>query len=255
MDQQSRELIAWLSPLEFPAQQKDIIQRRETGTGQWLLESDEFKTWLNKVGETMFCPGIPGAGKTMLASIVIDYLLHVILADDIGIVYLFCTYRDRLQQTPANLLGSLLKQLLQHKQTIPETLRNTYQLHINQGTRPSVDEIFSLLQSEITEFTRVYIVIDALDEYTDADGSCRLLLSKIRTLQADNAINLLATSRHFPHILQEFEKAICLEIRASDADVDKYLHGRMRRLPSFVAKKPGLQEMIKREITRSVNGM
>jgi hypothetical protein len=36
----------WLSPTDFPAQQRDIIIRRQEGTGQWFVDSPEFKRWL-----------------------------------------------------------------------------------------------------------------------------------------------------------------------------------------------------------------
>jgi Cdc6-like AAA superfamily ATPase len=81
-------------PLEFPLQQSDFISRRQEGTGQWLIESDEFKTWLNGTRKTLYCPGIPGAGKTMLISIVIDHLLNTIQDESIGIAYIYCNYRS-----------------------------------------------------------------------------------------------------------------------------------------------------------------
>jgi hypothetical protein len=42
---------------------------------EWLLDSDEFQTCLDTDKQTLFCPGIPGAGKTILSSIVVDYLM------------------------------------------------------------------------------------------------------------------------------------------------------------------------------------
>src|SRR5262245_58071509 len=65
----------WISATDLPAQQSDLIARKEEATGQWFLESPEFANWLREPGSTLFCPGIPGAGKTMLAAITIDHLL------------------------------------------------------------------------------------------------------------------------------------------------------------------------------------
>jgi hypothetical protein len=44
--QQHHTMMQWLSPTDFPAQQHDIITRRQEGTGQWLLDSPKFKRWL-----------------------------------------------------------------------------------------------------------------------------------------------------------------------------------------------------------------
>src|ERR1700733_3943383 len=58
----------------YASQQNDFIARRQEGTGQWLLDSGEYQTWLQSAKKTLFCPGIPGAGKTILAAIAIDNL-------------------------------------------------------------------------------------------------------------------------------------------------------------------------------------
>jgi hypothetical protein len=49
---------AWISPLNFKATQLDVFQKRAPNTGQWLLESPEFNSWLVGGSETLWCPGI-----------------------------------------------------------------------------------------------------------------------------------------------------------------------------------------------------
>jgi hypothetical protein len=39
------ETLCWLSGVDYPMTHYDIQHRREPGTGQWLLESETFKTW------------------------------------------------------------------------------------------------------------------------------------------------------------------------------------------------------------------
>src|SRR5579871_1078626 len=67
-------ILNWLTPIEYGSQQSDYIGRRQHGTGQWLLNSKQFQTWLDTSKQILFCPGIPGAGKTILTSVVIDNL-------------------------------------------------------------------------------------------------------------------------------------------------------------------------------------
>ena len=62
-------ILDWLSPNDYASQHRDVINRRQAGTGQWLLESAEYKTRLQLAKGTLFCPGIPGAGKTTLTAI------------------------------------------------------------------------------------------------------------------------------------------------------------------------------------------
>ena len=55
---EERDLMKWLSPLEFFSKQNDALNRRQEGTGQWLLESIEFRSWLNTARRVLWCPGI-----------------------------------------------------------------------------------------------------------------------------------------------------------------------------------------------------
>ncbi|CAD0018639.1 unnamed protein product [Aureobasidium pullulans] len=63
------DILNWLTPMDYALQHNDFAGRREPGTGQWLLDSSEFQTWLAVAGRMLYCPGMPGAGKTMLTSI------------------------------------------------------------------------------------------------------------------------------------------------------------------------------------------
>jgi hypothetical protein len=109
-DQEYRAIIDWLTPVNYVLQQSDFIARRQDGTGEWLLVSNEFQQWLSQRNQTLFCPGIPGAGKTIISSIVIDHL-HKAFGNDpaIGIAYLYCNFRQQHEQKSSDLIMSLLK--------------------------------------------------------------------------------------------------------------------------------------------------
>ncbi|KAK9855689.1 hypothetical protein MYU51_002355 [Penicillium brevicompactum] len=58
-EEQHQKYLDWLSSESFTADRgKPIYQ---TGTGRWFIESPEFQTWIQNPGQTLFCPGIPGA--------------------------------------------------------------------------------------------------------------------------------------------------------------------------------------------------
>ncbi|KAH8680099.1 hypothetical protein BGZ60DRAFT_401309 [Tricladium varicosporioides] len=42
-NQERQAILNWLTPTEFVSQQRDFIARQQEGTGQWLLDSGEFK--------------------------------------------------------------------------------------------------------------------------------------------------------------------------------------------------------------------
>lgn len=256
-DVENQAIIDWLTPIDYSTQQSDFIGRRQKGAGQWLLDSEEFQRWQNNSKQTLFCPGIPGAGKTMIASIVIDHLCNTFQNEaDIGIAYLYCNYRRKEEQNPNQLLLSLVKQLVQELPSVPDGLKSLYERHKDKRTRPSFDEISAVLHSVIVvDYSRVFIIIDALDECHGSDGHRQKVLSEVFSLQAKTATSLLATSRFIPEITKKFEGSIFLEIRASDEDVRRYLDGKIPQLRPFVSRNLALQEEIKTEIIKAVDGM
>ena len=73
-NRENDSILNWLTRMDYTAQQNDFVRRCQEGTGQWLLNSAQFKSWLNHTRQTLFCPGIPGAGKTILTSIAVEEL-------------------------------------------------------------------------------------------------------------------------------------------------------------------------------------
>jgi len=245
----------WLSPTDFPAQQHDIISRREEGTGQWFLDTPKFKRWLLGYKKTLFCPGIPGAGKTMIAAIAIDHLYQKTLSDDIGITYLFCNYKVQTDQNASSLLAALLKQLVQSRPDIATPVTRMYEDHSKRRSRPSFDEIFKALQSICSSYTAVYIIVDALDECANRDGARDRLIDKLRELQGRVDVRLLFTSRFISEITQKFELDLTLEVHASEADVRRFVAGQMPRLPNCIRRDDELKRIVQNKIVKAVDGM
>jgi len=252
---QKTEILNWLTPIDYGPQQSDFVARRQEGTGQWLLNSKVFNEWLEQGNHTLFCPGMPGAGKTILTSIVVHHLHGKFRSDPtVGIAYLYCNFRQQHEQKPTDLLLSLLKQLVQEQPFIPENVQSLYKHHKAKRTRPLLDEISKSLQSVVANYSRVFIIVDALDECSDGDR--RRFLSEIFNIQDKIGVSLFATSRFILDIRQEFEgRSTMLEIRAKDEDVRRYLDGHTSRLPLFVLKSPDLEEEIKTGIIEAVDGM
>ena len=255
-DQECQAIIDWLTPVNYALQQSDFIARRQEGTGEWLLKSNEFQQWLAQRNQTLFCPGIPGAGKTIISSIVIDHL-HKIFGNDpaIGIAYLYCNFRQQHEQKSSDLIVSLLKQLVQEQPSIPDVVKNLYSHHKPKRTRPSPDEILSALHSVTAFYSRTFIIIDALDECQVSHEGRGKFLQEIFNLQAKIGVNIFATSRFIREIENKFDRSIRLEIHARDADVQKYLDGKLQNFQSFVLKNPSLQAEIKSTIAKAADGM
>jgi hypothetical protein len=255
-DQERVTILNWLTPVDYAPQQNDCISRRQPGTGQWLLDSAEFKAWVETDKQTLLCLGIPGAGKTILTSVVVE-ILYTRFQDDlsVGIAYIYCNFQRQDEQKAEDLLASLLRQLTQGLPSLPDTVKFLYDRHYAKRTRPSFDEISRSLQSVAALYSRVFIIVDALDECRASDGCRAGFLTEVFNLRAKCRANLFATSRFIPEIMEKFDGSISLEIRASVEDVRRYVHSRISHLPSFVGRNPKLQEDIETEIVNAADGM
>ncbi|UKZ67723.1 uncharacterized protein TrAtP1_008881 [Trichoderma atroviride] len=254
-EQANKAILDWLTQIEYGPQHSDFLHRREPGTGQWFLGCDEYQTWLSSNKCTLFCPGIPGSGKTILTAIVVNDLITRFRNDPtIGIAYIYFNFRQRDDQTIENLMASLLKQLSRN-QSFPESVKDLYNRHEKDQTRPSADEISQALQCVATTYSKVFIVIDALDECQSFNNCGLKLLSYIFNLQTNTTTNFLATSRLIPDIEGQFKTHLKREILATNEDVHTYLDGHMSDLPRCILNRPDIQEKIKTEIASAVDGM
>lgn len=256
-DEANKVILDWLTPIDYGPQQSNNLGKRQPGTGQWFLDSKEYHAWLKTSKQTLFCPGFPGAGKTILTSIVINDLHKRYQDDDcIGVAYLYCSFRRRDKQKADDLLASLLKQLSQERPSLPHSVKALYDQYKSKRMRPSFDEISRTLQSVVAKYSRrVFLIIDALDECQTSNDCRTRFLTEIFKIQAKLGANIFATSRSIPEITETFEGSILLEIHASEDDVRRYLNSHISRLPSFVSYNDGLKEEIEGSIVQSVQGM
>ncbi|KAH6909911.1 hypothetical protein BKA70DRAFT_179396 [Coprinopsis sp. MPI-PUGE-AT-0042] len=93
---------------------QDILSKATLGTGVWLLKTDKFLIWLDPNGnlKILWGIGIPGAGKTVLASIIINELeIRARAANgQICVAYIYVRYGDSADLTVRDILEILVKQ-------------------------------------------------------------------------------------------------------------------------------------------------
>ncbi|PON26682.1 hypothetical protein TGAM01_v204183 [Trichoderma gamsii] len=211
------EILKWITTSEYGSQQSDSLRRRQAGTGEWLLNSKEFQEWCKGSSKTLFCPGIPGAGKTILTSVVINHIDEQFQYDTtVGVAYIYCNFQRK--HGAEDMIQSLLRQLSQRQPSLPKAVKALYKRHSPKQTKPLLHEVSKTLKSVAAIYSKVFIIVDALDE-CQASNRCRqTLLSEIFSLQAATGANFFATSRHIPEIREQFNGTLSLEIRAHDED-------------------------------------
>ena len=251
--QQLQAMAEWFSVDDYTKQQHDLIQRRQSETGLWFLNSNELKQWKEGTPCTLYCPGDPGTGKTIMAATVIDHLRRTVHSANTPVVYLYFNYKRRAEQTSVHFLRTILRQLLVSCALVPQSVKQFYDHNVRKGTQPSEEEIIMLLETFMATFTRVFLIVDALDECATYDRA--KLLSTISVVQRKCTLGLLATSRKLPEVQLAVHPDLILQIRASTGDVETFVRGHMGELSRCVRKSIDMQNHVVAAIAAAVDGM
>lgn len=193
---------------------------------------------------------------TWRSSIVVDHLQRTFSSNDDAVAFLYCNYKEREQQTVNNLVSSLIRQLIDQIHLVPEDLSSLYQRHARNGTRPSRLQLHELLISTASHFSTLFLVIDALDECTESDGTRSVLASDLRKMLPH--ARFLFTSRRYNDIERLFDDCLQLEIRASNDDIRRYITSQIicePRLAKHIQADESLLELIMESIIRRSDGM
>ena len=168
----------------------------------------------------------------MLTSLIVHNLQELSGHDaSVGIACIYCNFKRQADQMVDHLLAGLLKGLLQGQTNVPQAVELLHQRHKSKGSRPSIIELSDTIKAITRDWSRIFLVIDALDECTGA-GTRSRLLKEIASLQDHANVSFFATSRFLPQVWQEFKGQLMLEIRATDGDVKTY-HGSYDRSASI----------------------
>ena len=185
----------------------------------------------------------------------VDHLKRTYTDAKVGIAFVYCCYKDPAQ-TPEYLIASLLRQFVQRLPALPEEIRDMYNQHNKEKTRPSLAEYLHLLHKVARMFSQAFLLVDALDECKEEDGAREGLLAALRELST--SVRLVVTSRWIPAIGSELSEALKLEICADSEDVARYVKSRLAmtpRLMRHVVADPMLESMISSKVAHNCHGM
>lgn len=245
-------VISQLTNIDFEASHADISSRRVKNTGQWILKSLEYTEWRGKDSSTaLWCPGLPGSGKTVLASVIIDSLRQ--LRDtDTGVAGIYCSYRT--PDTTNALIGSVLRQLLKPSGPIPKNI---------EGAFKDSASVLATMKDVSTHYQRLYLVIDALDECANVVDFLKQLSRVFEMISVDcpdTKIHLLFTGRHNVSQMMKryFGRHSLLEITSREEDVRRYLQQNFDdhdQLAEWIACDNEFETLIVDSILARLSGM
>ncbi|RKK19087.1 hypothetical protein BFJ67_g17603 [Fusarium oxysporum f. sp. cepae] len=126
-EQKRNRILDWIRTIDYGSHQSDALEEHQEGTGDWLIRSEMFQKWIETKGQVLFCPGLPGAGKTILVAVAICHLLdRYENNNDVGIGYHYFDYKRQGVEDTRMILSSILNQLAQNvkvlcQKSIPKT--------------------------------------------------------------------------------------------------------------------------------------
>jgi hypothetical protein len=180
----------------------------------------------------------------------------VIFEDDIdsAVVFIYCNYKA--QYNVVQLMEALLKQLAFRGLTSGST-ELLQMKHKDLGLRPSLSTLTTLLKAEIETYSRLFIVVDALDECfpEQVRGD---LLDELRSLTIIPHTKLMVTSRDIPSIERAIKADITIEIVATDSDIKSHVEGRISKdamLKRLITKAPSMEEKVVHRVVEKAQGM
>jgi hypothetical protein len=247
--------LRWLAKTDPASNHNRACQLQETHTGQWLFRSTDYNEWISGQARHLWLHGIPGAGKTILASFIIQDVKRFCESSglgDLGWAYYYC-YFGRNQDESHDFLCWIINQLCRQLKYVPQKLVSLKNL----AAAPSLSDLLDILSTVVKKFRRVYIIVDALDESQDR----RFILDLLVKIVGDDAfqnISLLTTSRKELDILQAFE-GVCSSISLSnplvDEDICTYVESQLQTDRKFSRWPVSLRTEIRNALTEGAKGM
>jgi hypothetical protein len=164
--------------------------------------------------------------RLSVRSIAVDYVLQRFRDDpDIKIA---CVYFEHKQSfTAADIIRSVLKQLVQCR-PLTQEIRDLYSKHLEKDTQPLAKEVTEILKGESQNLTKMFVVLDALDECLDPDTRSKILI-EFQNLKPK--VRIMITGR--PDITNTMSLTPgyqLLEILAHNQDIENLFGAKLNRI-------------------------
>ncbi|KAF8534011.1 hypothetical protein BDD12DRAFT_897231 [Trichophaea hybrida] len=232
------KILEWTSTIPYTSHHQRISRQRLEGTGKWLLARNEYRDWrASSASKMLLLRGIPGAGKTYMASKIIDILEKEHSKGNMTdkMAYFYCNRAEENRRDPDSILNTLIQQLVQvDNERVLKPIVDFYKDREQKG-QTSSGLILPDNQEMLIKITDIYsqttICLDALDEI-DPDKRINLLKSlKLVIEKSKNLVKIFATSRNDPDILHQFKMFPRIDVQPDDneKDIREFIQSKVER--------------------------
>jgi hypothetical protein len=240
----------------------DISRKlRHPETGFWFTKGKNFSGWLKSTDQNLWLYGIPGAGKTILASSLIEATFDN-TKDNQATAYFYCDYRDSAKQNAVKILGSLIAQISRQSDQAFDILDGHYENVTNGGRKesdPDIDDLIPLINLLVASFNQTSIIIDGLDEC--GDNVADVLDAWLKVVkECSGSLRTIVLSREEQIIRRRLcnEKYQPVPIEAQTGDIRLYVASEIEkrcRTGKLYLEDPQLKAYIMDQLVQKAQGM
>ena len=240
-----RDIAQWLAPSNYEASYfsddlRSACESRHPGTCTWILDRPEFKAWTNadpNIAATrmLWLTGIPGAGKTVLSSYVINRCSEISCKKpSASELYFFFKMTDSDKNSVLAVTRSLVYQLY----SLFPTMLASDIISLRDGSGKdnalSDQRLWDLFVKHAKGMPDLTIVLDALDECDGVD----VLLRRLKLLLQVSRGKVFVVSRKEEEIALELENfpQIFIGHESNKADIHSYVTTSIEKIPRFRGK-------------------
>lgn len=252
---------SWLSAPDPSSNHNEACAKRQATTGDWFIQSSNFAKWKEDRNSLLWLHGIPGCGKTILCSTVIEHVLFESRAAvNKAVAYFYFDFRNTECQLEG-MIRSLISQLAVRCTNPTNPLKSLYSSCGNGARQPKVFELKQTLQDLAQSFDDTFVILDALDEFKQRED----LLDDIQEIieWQLGSLHILVTSRRERDIKQTLDpfmnedRNIDIQSEVVDRDIRVYVREILQTAKgvSRWRNKPEVQDEIEKALTENANGM
>ena len=258
VNQRNDQILGWLAAPDPSSNHSKACCTKHPETGRWLLESLEYTTWKNNPASFLWIHGIPGCGKTVLCSTIIEDIVCSCRIDRRrALAYYYFDFNETKKRSRDGLARSLVRQLLDRNL---ENLNMVEEVLVQCGedqTEPTSGALTALLRDLVAQRKETYIILDALDESVEVPA----VISMIDEIRSWHNLNLhiLVTSRKETSIEKGLARSIthqvCIQTDDVDADIKLLVRECLRCDPDLSRWSETIKAEIEKTLCQGSRGM
>ncbi|KAG5772021.1 hypothetical protein H9Q72_001634 [Fusarium xylarioides] len=240
-EEDRRETLRWISDIKYEQHHEQANSEVLRGTGQWLLQDALFVRWKSECASSiLWLYGIPGSGKSKLASIVIEDAIEAFQqkqAPHPAYFYCSCNTAEPERSDPTRILASIARQLStpQRGGPILEPAIKEYEKQKKSDFMSGplrLEKSKALVLDLLQKYNSATIVLDALDEINPKTRETLLEILEDLLNESPCLLKLFVTSREHRDITYKLNKYPNLHLSSerNTADINLYIESETTRL-------------------------